>query len=226
MSDPVTQTPAPTTSPSQSTTPAKPRRRWVKVLAALFVLLLLGAWFAPTVIAKTGLRNRLARQAAADLNGSLDIGSASLGWFSPVELRDVTLADSQGRVVARIPKITSSKTLLALVRDRSALGEFALDRPTIEVICEKKTTNLEDALRKYLQDDGTPRGATRPEVTVKVTSGTLTFRDAENGQASEFTDLTRSFPCQRRGPIPSRRKSPPMHPASSKPTSSRARRAA
>src|SRR5262245_2675943 len=147
MPDPVTQPPPPAPTPAAvaPATPAKSRRRrWPKALAGLLALLLLGVWFAPTVVAKTGLRNRIARQAAADLNGSLDVGGASLGWLSTIGLRDVTLTDREGRVVARIPKVTSSKSLLAILRDRSGLGEFTFHSPAVEVVCEKNSTNLED----------------------------------------------------------------------------------
>lgn len=202
MFKPRTQLPSPAPSTAQSTTPAKPRRRWLRVVIALFAVLLLAGWFAPGIVAKTGLLNRFARQATADLNGTLDIGGASLGWFSAIELRDVSLTDSQGRVVARIPKVTSSKSLVGLLRDRSVLGEFTLDRPAFEVIVEGKTSNLEEVLRKYLNDDS-PRGPTRPEVIVKVTGGTLILREAASGKIGEFTDLEAlvSVPASRSDPV-------------------------
>src|SRR5262245_1409749 len=127
MFKPRTPIPSPAHASSQPTAPQRPRRRWLRMLLALLAVLLLVVWFAPTIVAKTGLRNRLARKAAADLHGTLDIGSASLGWFSTIELRDVTLTDAQGRVVARLPKVTSSKSLIGLLRDQSTLGELTLD---------------------------------------------------------------------------------------------------
>jgi translocation and assembly module TamB len=189
MSESLTQTPPPVSAPAQSQPPAKPRRRrWPKVLLGLVALLLLLVWFAPTIVAKTALRNRLARSAAADLNGTLDIGGASLGWFSPVELRDVTLTDPQGRVVARIAKVTSSKSLFSLARDHSDPGEFTLERPELEVVCEKHATNLEDLLRKFLEDT-TPPAPTRTPLVVRITGGMLTLKDAETGRTGEFRDL-------------------------------------
>lgn len=205
MSNPITNLPSavPLAGPQSNAPVAKTRRRrWLKILVGLFVLVLLLIAAAPTIVAKTGLRNRLARQAARDLNGTLEIGSASLGWFSPVELRDVTLTDSQGRVVARIPKVSSSRTLLGLLRDRSDLGEFTLERPAIEVVCTKQTTNLEEVLRKYIDADS-PKSPTRPGVIVRVAGGTLTLRNSENGASSEFRDLdaTATIPATRAEPI-------------------------
>ena len=105
MSDQATQTPPPVPSPLPQSSAAalRPhRRRWFKILVAVVVLVFFGVAAAPTIVAKTALRNRIARQAAADLNGTIDIGAASLGWFSPIELRDVRLMDS-GRTLAEFP---------------------------------------------------------------------------------------------------------------------------
>ncbi len=185
MPDSVTQTAPP--APSQAA--AKPRRRrWPKLVAGLLVLLLVVVWFAPAIIAKTAARGRLARSASEHLNGTLDIGGASLGWFSPIELRDITLTDSRGRVIARIPKITSGRTLLGLVWNSSEPGEFVLDRPEVEIVCEKQATNLEDMLRKILEDT-TPPGPTRTPLIVRIYSGTLALKDSEKGWAGEFRDL-------------------------------------
>jgi hypothetical protein len=190
-------------APTTLTPPPPARRRWPKLLAAAVVLLLVVVWFAPAVVANTALRNRLARSAAADLNGTVEVGGASLGWLSPVELRDVTLTDSQGRVVARLPKVTSGKRLASLLWDRSDPGEFTLDRPALEVVCSADGTNLEDAFRKFLADDGKPAGPMRTPVTLKVVGGTVTVRDAVTGKAGEVRDLDAAVrvPASRNEPV-------------------------
>src|SRR5437879_4950510 len=92
---------------AKSGVPPKRRRRWLKWAVGAIVLLLLVVAFAPTIVARTPLRNRIARSALADLHGSVEVGGASLGWFSPIELRDVTVKDSLGRTLLVAPKITS-----------------------------------------------------------------------------------------------------------------------
>ncbi|MBX9625047.1 MAG: hypothetical protein K2X82_14665, partial [Gemmataceae bacterium] len=177
------------------------RRRWPRRLLGLLVLLTVGVWFAPAVAAKTGLAGRLVRGAAADLRGSVAVGGVSLGWFSPVELRDVVVTDRQGRTLLSVPKVTSSKTLFALVRDRSDLGEFAVERPAAAVVCENGTTNLEDALGEYLKDDGRPPSPTRPAVVVKVNDGRLTVRDADRMTEAGGIAATVAVPGSRSEPI-------------------------
>jgi hypothetical protein len=195
MSEPVTQTPPPVAAPA-----TRSRRR--RFLAGGLALLVLLAWFAPAVVANTGLRNRLVRGAAADLNGSVTVGGASLGWFSAVELRDVTLSDSQGRVLAHIPKVATSRTLIGLLLNSSDVGEITIEHPAVEVVCTRDDSNLEDVLRKFL-DDKTPPGPTRTPVAVRVVGGTLTLRDAGTGRVGEVTNLdaTVSVPGSRSDPI-------------------------
>jgi translocation and assembly module TamB len=206
MADPLTQPPPPAPSPLPHATapiPKSRRRRWLKVLIAVLVVVLFGVAAAPTIIAKTGLRNRIARQVAPDLKGSLDIGSASLGWFSPIELRNVAITDAQGRVLAKIPRIASSKSLLDLVRDRANLGEFSIERPEIEVISSKTETNLEQVLSNYLKDDTKPIHSTRTEVTVRITGGSVTVREEERASAGAVRDLDATIvvPAMRSSPI-------------------------
>ena len=202
-----TVTPPPAPQRSHTAAPAGPpvprRRRWLGRLLPLVALLLAGAWFAPAVVAKTSLRNRFARQALADLRGSVDVGSASLGWLAPVELRDVTIRDEAGRTVVSVPKITSQKSLLDLARNRAEPGEFTLENPTIALVCEKNTTNLETAFAEYLKDDGQPPAPTRTPVSVRVAGGTLTLTDAETGKTTSVEGIAASatIPASRSEPV-------------------------
>ncbi len=185
MSDPMIQTPPPfTTSRAPAAQPRK-RRRWPRVVIALLGLLLLLIWFAPTIVARTVLRNALARQVGASLDGTLTIGGASLGWLAPIELREIQLTDPQGRVVAQIPRVTSSKSLIGLIRDRGELGTFTITQPTVDIVCTEQSTNLEEVLRKLLESESTP-DTTRPAVALKITDGTVTLRDDRTGQVGNF----------------------------------------
>ena len=87
------------------------RRRLFRWGIVLFLLACILLFFAPTIVANTGLRNRIIPMATKDLNGSAEIGGMSLGWFSPVELRDVTIKDTSGKTVIVAPKITTSTGL-------------------------------------------------------------------------------------------------------------------
>lgn len=127
------------------------RRRHV-VLAAL--ALLLAAFFAaPILVAKTGLRNSLVNWALSDLEAEIQIGSASLNWFTVVELRDVRLVDTQGKVLAEVDQIASEKPLLALLGNHQQLGSFKVQGPRVSIEIRQGGSNLEDALSTLLEPE-------------------------------------------------------------------------
>jgi len=161
-----------------------------------FLLLVAGLWFAPLIASKAGLHNRAARQALADFKGTVEIGSASLGWFSSVELHDVVVKDTQGRTLLAAPKITSSKSLSSLLRDRSDLGDFDIERPVIEIVFENGTTNLEDSIAAYLKDESSP-AAQRSSVLVKVAGGKIILHDGGSPSTFEAVEASVAVPAAR-----------------------------
>ena len=165
--------------PLSAVTPKKPRfrRRWRVRFAVVFLLLIAFVWFAPAIVAKTML-NWAVGKATADLKGTARVGGAKLGWFSSVELTDVTVADATGRSLVTVPKVTTSKTLLGFALNRSALGTITVEKPVVEIVCENGSTNLETAIDKYLQPSTAPAGD-RPAMTLIVTDGTVTVKDGD-----------------------------------------------
>jgi hypothetical protein len=124
-----------------------------------------------------GLTEGLAQAAVSGLRGKLNVGGASLGWFSRIQLQDVTLKDTEGNLVASVPRVESSKTLLGLVWDRSDLGEFHVQAPTLHLTVEESSTNLERVLADYLQPGEQKAGAT-PSVTIRVTDAKVHVEDS------------------------------------------------
>ncbi len=194
--------------------PRRPRRRWPRVLLGLAVLFAAAVWFAPAVVANTGLRTWVARKALADLKGTVDVGGASLGWFSPVVLRGVSITDAAGRPLLAVPSITSTKSLAALLRDQADVGEFVFERPTANVVCEKLGTNLEEALAEYLKSSDEP--AKRVAVAVRVVDGTVTLHDADDGKTWTLTgvDVAAAVPASAADPVTARVKAAVAGPSS------------
>lgn len=141
---------------SETDTPRPSRKRWRRRLVVLSVLLVAVIYFLPNIFAKTVLLDKLLQNATSDLKGTIRVGSASLGWFSAVELRDVEVRDENGGLVASISSIRGSKSLLALLRNSRDLGEFHLTGADIKVTSIGRGTNLESVFAAYL--DPTKRG--------------------------------------------------------------------
>lgn len=164
-------------TPAPAAKPCRRARRWLAALAVVGLLLAGLVWFAPAIVATTGLRNAVVARIFAPLNGTITVGSASLGWFSPVELRDVSVTDPAGRTALTAARVTSSKTLRALATDQTHLGTFTIEAPVLEVVCEPGTTNVEQAIANYLADDS-PSGPERTGLAVTVTGGRVVLKDA------------------------------------------------
>jgi hypothetical protein len=186
---------------ADSSPPRRRGRRWLVRLAVAGLLLAVAVWFAPVVVAKTELRQAVLARVFADLDGKAASGSASLGWLSTVELRDVTVTDPAGRTALRAERVTSSRTLLALALDGSDYGTFTIERPVLEVVCEPGNTNVEQAIAKYFLDDGTPPKPQRTGLAVKAEQGRVVLKDATEEKTLDPFDLTVTVPRSRTEPV-------------------------
>ena len=70
--------------------------RWMLVLAVLAVIV----WLLPGIVVHTPLLRWILGKATADLNGTVTVQSASLGWFSPIAVEGVEVKDAQGKIGA------------------------------------------------------------------------------------------------------------------------------
>lgn len=196
MADPVAPAPA----------PLPKKRRWGRRLAVAFLLLLallaVGVWAAPGLIARSAYRHRLIADATKDLNGKVEVGAVSLAWLHPVELFDVTVTDPDGRPVLTAAKVSTSRTLLDFVRDRSDLGTIRIERPRAEVVVKDGTTNVERVIAKYL-DDPTPPNPDRSPVRVEVTDGTVVLIDPAKNETRQLdaVSVTVGVPKSRSEPV-------------------------
>ena len=159
------------------------RLRWV--LLALFVLLLVGVWLAPGVLANTSLKDRIVADLTADVNGKVTVGAVQLNWLHPVEAADVSVVDAAGKPVLSAKRVSTSKSLLALAFNRADLGTLTVHEPRAEVVFEGGTTNVQKVFGKYLAPG--PSKPTRPAVAVELLDGSVRLTDAASGEASELT---------------------------------------
>ncbi|MGD9723292.1 MAG: hypothetical protein AB7O59_18335 [Pirellulales bacterium] len=155
----------------------RPRRRkshaFRNFALVMFCLLLVAGYFAPTIIAKSPLCDWLVQTAVAP-NGSIHVGSASLGWFSPIDVANVELRDAAGESVASVKSLKSEKPLYALLLDSNNLGHLDVAQPTIHLVAYEKDTNLERVLANFLAAESDAQVTAK----VKVSEGTLLVEDA------------------------------------------------
>lgn len=163
------------------------RRRqawWVGI--GLVVVLGLGFWLLPAIVAYTPLCTWLAARATADLNGSVSIGAASLGWLSPVRLRAVELRDTNGQTVFQANELTTAKPLAELLLNWNDLGAIHLKEPRLTLVTRDDGSNLEDVLAEYFQRE--PSGY-RPAFQLDFAGGSATLADLPTAQTWQLDDV-------------------------------------
>ncbi|REK19187.1 MAG: acetyltransferase [Planctomycetota bacterium] len=152
----------------------------------IFMLLLLGVvlYFAPAIVARTPLRDSLLQQ-ALKLDGTITVGSASLGWFSTVEANDIVLRDEDAEPIISIASIRTDKQLVGLLLDFGNVGLVEVDKPVVHAVCREKTTNIEEMFATLIQREQRAQVSAQ----IKITGGTIDIEDVPTARAFRIESL-------------------------------------
>ncbi len=148
MADP-TATPK-TSSPQQvaKTSPPRKRGRWMKLAFVLLILLGIFGWFAPTIVATSVVRNQLVKRLFPDFSGVIDCGEMSIGWASPIVIKNFRLEDEDDRTMLEVAEFSTSETLWTLVTRPGQMGTFKILDPVVHVSLSDSDSNVERVLAK------------------------------------------------------------------------------
>lgn len=162
------------------TAPPARRRRTKWLLGAAGALLVL-LWLLPVLIAHSPLLNWIVGMATSDLRGEVRIGSASLGWFSPIRLENVEVRAEDGETLAVVPRVSGDRALLKILWDFSRLGRFQVEGPEVTLAVRPDGSNLEDALAAYVAPGD---GASKPvDLGLDVANGVLAITDSRTNRS-------------------------------------------
>jgi hypothetical protein len=167
----------------------KPRRlKWKLLLLTLVVgcVLLLAA--GPTLVVCGPWRDALIGWCLADLRGQVSTGDASLGWFSPLEVSQLAVADPQGQPVLAVSSLQTEKSLLGLLLQPGDLGKVTLNGAQIELVLRDDGSNLEEMLAAWLT---TPPPASSRQVGLEldIHDARLAIHDTSSGQQCVIDSL-------------------------------------
>lgn len=188
------------TTPTSSLGERPRALRWLWRGTIALALLAALVWALPMLASLPPCRDWLASQLSGRLNGTVSIADASLGWFSPIVLRDVEVRDASGRRLASVDAIETERTLLGLLRDREQLGTVRLRKPAIEIVCTGTGSNVEQVLAAELLSTpppGTPaKGIPAfPAVRVEITDGNVKVTDTDRNRSWTLRDLGATIAC-------------------------------
>ncbi|RCS47774.1 hypothetical protein DTL42_14765 [Bremerella cremea] len=181
------------TNESTSSGPTSGWSKW-RPLAILAGLILLALMF-PTIVARTPLLGWGVSQATTGINAQVVVGSASLGWFSPVVLNDVRVVDSAGKPIAEIPSIRMSKSLLSLITNSSDLGTIEITRATANVVVREGTSNLEQLLPPASEpevddESATAAASSTRKFRIVVREATVQLTDGDTARTWTLEDVS------------------------------------
>ncbi len=149
--------------------PGGRKRRWLRVVwvGGIGVGILL--WLLPSLVAHSFLLNWIVGYLAADFQGQIRVGGATLGWFSPLVLRQIEVQESSGRPLASIDQLTSNRSLWKLLWNQQDLGQWLLEGAKLHVRVRPDGTNWEDALAGYFTASESAARAVQLELRAKDT---------------------------------------------------------
>jgi len=174
-------------------TPTAPRRRrrWWVLLVALIALV----WLLPGIAAHSPLWSLAIRRANQQFDGTLSVRAASLGWFSPIDLRGVELFDAEGKPVLSVETLTSERSLAGLLWDHVHLGRFRLQSPKLQLALDDRSSNVETMLAKNIAAGKPPQEKTLPtswRAAVEVIDGAVALTDRRTGQTWQAKNVQAS----------------------------------
>ncbi len=156
--------------------------RWACWLT--LIVLIAGAYLAPMIVVNTPLHRWILQSALAP-EGSVSLGSASLGWFSPVTVESLTVRDASGEVLLEAELLRSDKSLIAMLINMADLGVLHVERPTVHVVANDKQTNLEQVFGSLLSG-----GGKRVAAQFDITQGIVIIDDVPSSRKFRIEDLS------------------------------------
>ncbi len=126
--------------------PEKRERRGISRWFVLLVLLGIGVYFLPELVARTALRQSVPRWLAPQWSGTVVLGETSLGWFAPIDIRSIAVQDREGKTLATVGRLHSTATLWGLIARPGELGEFRLEKTVVHLHMKGNQTNWDAPL--------------------------------------------------------------------------------
>lgn len=179
------------TMEQRSDTANRPNRRpgfvvlWLRRVPLLVGLVSLLAWFLPTLIAVTPLRNMVLSAAGPRLPRGIEVGSAKLSWTGPVELRDVRIPDELGGSLLEVERIESETSLWDLATDGFTRALFHVFRPKLRITMKEHSTSVDSGVFRMLNRQA---GTGKP-FALDLENGQIVFVNEQGELLTEITDV-------------------------------------
>ena len=129
--------------------------------------------FLPQLIAWSPYRHRLPRERVKGYPGTIRVGSASLKWWGPTVLSDVTFFAIDGSRLIHVDRITENRGLFASLFNKNSPLKTVIEQPTVYVSIGDAKKNLDEILAPVWEN----RDTRTLEREIKIVGGTFEWTD-------------------------------------------------
>ena len=156
-------------SENQSGGQTRAIRQLLKVLAIVFVILLL----LPVLLGKTSLRDFVLNSLVDSDKLSLQSTDASLGYFSPTSVSNLKIQTNDQKATVSFQEIAADRSWLSMLLSRPNLGNFRFDKPYVDITAQKKgATETTDAV----SENGSSTTPLLPNLTAEIVDAHVVVR--------------------------------------------------
>ncbi len=188
--------------------PQKPRRRWIRWVVGCLAVVLVIVATAPYLFRISAVRNLVLNSTLTDFEGTVIVGRAPLGWFTPVRLYDIEVRPPEGPPLMIVPSVEGDVPLWQLVLNRNQLGEFKLNALHVQVLVDESGANFQKLFAPPEPNQGTksPGGenlsAIRLAVSVALFDGAVTWKGPRSPNGWDVDGIRLQVGLQRRADVP------------------------
>jgi hypothetical protein len=149
----------------------------------------------PTILVHTPLIAYLVRR-ATNLDGTIQIQSASIGWFAPTSVSGVVIADAHGETILEADRLTCDRSLMKLLLHRADFGALRIEKPRLTARLTHEGSNIESLLARWRtaptaspQPDSPPPSSASSstsaaaDLTLQVDDGEVAIIDEQTQQS-------------------------------------------
>lgn len=162
--------------------PKRRRRRAIWIAIVVVACLLVFIAVLPRLASIGPIRNCLLRAAFPRVDGTIRVGTARLGWFSPILVENVEVCSPDGEPVVAVARLEGNRPLWRMIFG-SELGEFRVERPRVNVVLDRNGSNLSRVFAGRKPDEKEIRRPPDVALAVKLIDGGVSVRGADSAQA-------------------------------------------
>jgi translocation and assembly module TamB len=167
-------------------------RRWKLTLGVSALLMVTLLWFAPSLVVHSPLWPRILANVTKDMAAQIQTGSVSVGWLSPIRVRDLSVQDAtSGATIVTCKSVQLEKNLWNLIWDRTQLGTIRVEQPHVKVVFQQSSSNLEQLLASWLE--GPSSSSPPPCGQVEIVAGQIDVTDSITGDLATLSNIEASL---------------------------------